>query len=216
MGIVERKERERQEMRDNILKAAKELFIKEGYEKTSIRNIAESIEYSPATIYLYFKDKDEIFYTLHVDGFNLLLEKMQQTEGIEDPLEKLYQIGKIYIRFGIENPEMYDLMFIMRSPISKIKEKEEGNWNTGNCAFQYFLNTIQSCIDKQYINIQDTFLASMMIWSFVHGMVSLYVRERFSVMNLSKEQIYQMLDVSLKKECEILESETYKLKKRQA
>jgi AcrR family transcriptional regulator len=213
MGILERKEREKQEMRDNILKIAKELFIKEGYEKTSIRNIAESIEYSPATIYLYFKDKDEIFYTLHVDGFNLLLEHMKQTERIENPLEKLYEIGKIYIRFGIENPEMYDLMFIMRSPIAKIREKEEGNWNTGNCAFQYFFSTVQSCIEKRYIKIQDAFLASMMIWSFVHGMVSLYVRERFSVMNLSDEQIYTMLHASLKKECEVLESEEYKLMK---
>jgi AcrR family transcriptional regulator len=61
MGILERKEREKQEMRDLILNVATEMFIEEGYDKTSIRKIADKIEYSPATIYLYFKDKDEIF-----------------------------------------------------------------------------------------------------------------------------------------------------------
>ena len=55
MGVTERKERERQEMRQRILDAAQQVFVEEGYEKASIRNIAERIEYSPATIYLYFK-----------------------------------------------------------------------------------------------------------------------------------------------------------------
>ena len=61
MGISERKEREKLEMRRKIVDVAKDLFIHEGFEKTSIRQIAEKIEYSPATIYLYFKDKTEIF-----------------------------------------------------------------------------------------------------------------------------------------------------------
>jgi AcrR family transcriptional regulator len=50
MGISERKERERQEMRERIIEASMKMFIEEGYEKTSIRNIAEKIEYSPATL----------------------------------------------------------------------------------------------------------------------------------------------------------------------
>ena len=60
MGIAERKEREKMEMHDRILQAATVMFLEDGYEKTSIRNIADKIEYSPATIYLYFKDKDEL------------------------------------------------------------------------------------------------------------------------------------------------------------
>ena len=57
MGVTERRERERQAVRQEILDAARALFIEEGYEKTSMRKIAEKIEYSPTTIYLYFKDK---------------------------------------------------------------------------------------------------------------------------------------------------------------
>ena len=61
MGIPDRKEREKQELRDLILKEARALFLEEGFEKTSLRKIAERIEYSPTTIYLYFKDKNEQF-----------------------------------------------------------------------------------------------------------------------------------------------------------
>jgi len=60
MGLKERKERDKLEMKDRILQSAHQLFVEKGFEQVSIRNIAEAIEYSPATIYLYFKDKDEI------------------------------------------------------------------------------------------------------------------------------------------------------------
>ena len=72
MAIKERKEREKQDMRNLIIESATQLFLKQGYDKTSIRSIAEDIEYSPATIYLYFKDKDEIFYVIHENAFALL------------------------------------------------------------------------------------------------------------------------------------------------
>lgn len=65
MGIKQRKDREREEMKDLILDAAKRISIEEGFSKVSIRKIAEEIEYSPGTIYLYFKNRDEILFELH-------------------------------------------------------------------------------------------------------------------------------------------------------
>jgi AcrR family transcriptional regulator len=61
MGVKERKAREKETLRQDILDAARELFIREGYQAVSMRKIAEKIEYSPATIYLHFRDKDDIF-----------------------------------------------------------------------------------------------------------------------------------------------------------
>lgn len=75
MTIAARKQREKEEMRALILDAARKIFLEKGYEHTSIRNIAEKIEYSPGTIYLYFKEKDEIFHALHEEGFRRLLER---------------------------------------------------------------------------------------------------------------------------------------------
>src|SRR5665647_140284 len=111
MGIAERKERDKMEMRDRIVEAATLMFLEDGYEKTSIRNIADKIEYSPATIYLYFKDKDELFFAIHNIGFQLLLKEMEKANKIKNPLKRLREIGSIYVEFALENPEYYDLMF---------------------------------------------------------------------------------------------------------
>src|SRR3954465_10081940 len=112
MGIIERKERDRVEMRERIIDVAIEMFVKEGYEKTSIRNIAEKIEYSPATLYLYYKDKDELLYDVQKQCFEKLDLEFQHAVTAEDPFERLKQICHTYVHYGIDHPELYDLMFI--------------------------------------------------------------------------------------------------------
>ena len=73
MGIVERREREREEVRRKILDAARELFMAEGYERVTMRRIADAIEYSPTTIYNHFKDKDDLVNALCHEEFSQLL-----------------------------------------------------------------------------------------------------------------------------------------------
>lgn len=193
MGITERKEREKQEMRDRILETAKQLFLEEGYDKTSIRNIAERIEYSPGTIYLYFADKDEIFHELHFRAFELLKDQMKKgIAGIEDPLVQLHKLGEIYLDFGIYNPELYDLMFVMRAPVAKLLACEQ-HWNQGEDCFSFFHTIVKNAIEKGAIRKMDSFVASMMIWSQVHGMVTLFVRDRFTVMGFADQDIQRML-----------------------
>ena len=84
MGILERKERDKLEMRLMILEAAKEVFVSEGFEKASIRAIAERIEYSPATIYLYFKDKNDLLFEIYST-----FRKAQKVAESEDNFHKM-------------------------------------------------------------------------------------------------------------------------------
>ena len=199
MGIAERKERDKQEMYDKILHAATLMFLEDGYEKTSIRNIAEKIEYSPATIYLYFKDKDELFFAIHNIGFQKLLKEMEKANKIKNPLKRLHAIGVIYIEFALSNPEYYDLMFIMRAPMNALKEKhgDEQCWTYGETTFGILTATVTECIEQKLVRIKDPVMASMYTWSSVHGLVSLKIRDRFKVMNLDEPQIKKMLLQSL-------------------
>src|SRR3954466_4219538 len=112
MGVKERKERQKLEMKDLILQSAHQLFLNKGFEKVSIRNIADAIEYSPATIYLYFKDKNELLFALHQNGFVKMVKEFQPLLTLNDPFAKLVEMGRSYIRFAVENPELFDLMFI--------------------------------------------------------------------------------------------------------
>lgn len=196
MGIVERKEREKQELRERILDAAVQVFAEEGYENTSIRSIAKRIEYSPATIYLYFKDKNELLFAIHEVGFELLLKEMQKVATIENPLERLREIARTYIQFSIDHPEHYNLMFILMAPMEVIEKKEP--WNEGQNAFGFLQMVIQECQDKGLIKKGESKEWAFFNWAFVHGLVSLHLRCRMMVMQQTEEEdralIYKAVD----------------------
>jgi AcrR family transcriptional regulator len=191
MAIKERKERERQEMRGKILEAAREMFLEEGYDKTSIRNIAEKIEYSPGTIYQYFEDKDEIFFIIHQEGFDKLFEMMAVVNEISNPVEKLKTLGQIYMQFAIENPELYDLMFIMRAPMNRLLEKKK-DWERGFTSFEFLESIVNECIEKKLIRFNESKIAAVAIWAYVHGLISLYIRDRFKMLN--EEEIEKIMN----------------------
>ncbi|MCU0448183.1 MAG: TetR/AcrR family transcriptional regulator, partial [Microscillaceae bacterium] len=159
MAIKERKEREKQEMRERILEVAKQMFLKDGYDKTSIRNIADKIEYSPGTIYQYFEDKDEIFFIIHQQGFDQLFAMMAQVNEIPNPLERLKTLGKVYMQFAIENPELYDLMFIMRAPMNNLLEKKK-EWERGFASFDFLESIVKECIEQKMIRFTETKIAT--------------------------------------------------------
>src|SRR5262245_740434 len=105
--MADRRERERHEMRERIIEAARRLFVTEGYDRTTLRRIAEEIEYTPGAIYAYFKDKDAILYALHQQGFEQLGRRMAEAvAGAGNPLVALERIGREYLAFAVENPEM--------------------------------------------------------------------------------------------------------------
>ncbi len=184
MGIKERKELEKQEMRKLILDTAMKLFLEKGFENITIRQIAEKIEYSPATIYLYFKDKDEIMYTLHREGFEELYRWQQKILPVKDPKKRLRRHAEMYVSFALENPEYYDLMFIKRAPFKKIKEmklKEGMNWEIGMRSYDLLKKNIEDCMEAGMFRNTDIDVAAFSMWSYVHGIVSLIIRERCSI-----------------------------------
>lgn len=177
MGISERKERNKKEMRENILIAARTLFIRDGYENVSIRKIAEEIEYSPTTIYLYFKDKDEIFYQLYSDAFDQFYKYQLEAQIIEEPVERLRVHGEKYLKFAIENPEYYDLMFISVVPMKPFECGEKTD-PPGRKTFDLLLQNIRDCQDKGLFKDIPEHAAALYVWSSVHGLATLYLKKR--------------------------------------
>jgi AcrR family transcriptional regulator len=179
MGIAERKEKQKLEIRKMILDASMKLFVEEGFEKVSIRKIADLIEYSPTTVYLYFKDKNEILFSLHEMGFQKMGEYNGNLMEIGNPFLRLHKMGENYIRFGLENPEYYDLMFIQRAPMEVLEEKGHCEWKEGDAALDRLQETIAEAIEKGLIDPGNPQAISMAVWSMVHGLVSLAIRRRF-------------------------------------
>lgn len=180
MGITERREREKQELRDKILDKAREILMREGQDNLSIRNIAAAVEYSPATIYLYFKDKDEIVYELMEMGFAMMIKDLQHGFTEPDPVERIRIIGQGYVSFGLRNPEWYDIMFNAPQPIQHL-EKCQAEWGHGISLFEFLVETCQSIIDQRRTYVHEARLFALHLWSAVHGLVNLARSQRLEM-----------------------------------
>src|ERR1700733_8605016 len=197
MGIVERKEKQKQEIHKQILEASMKLFVEQGFANVSIRKIADLIEYSPTTVYLYFKDKDEILFELHTIGFQKFDAMNDELVSIQNPLVRLHKMGENYLNFGMENPEYYDLMFVQPSPMVTLSEMECSDWKNGDAAMRRLRDTLTDCMEQGFIAKADPAVLSLSIWSMVHGLVSLAICGRMEKFIPGKEYIIPVMMQSL-------------------
>lgn len=117
MAISERREREKEEMKELILSAAEIIACSEGYDKISIRKIAKKIEYSPSIIYHYFSDKDEIINHLIQRGYKEIILAISSANITSDlPEEQLKEMTKNYINAALKMPDEYIAAQLSKSP----------------------------------------------------------------------------------------------------
>ncbi len=188
MGIAERKAKEKDDLKSLILIGAEKLFVEKGIEQTTIRNIADTIDYSVGTVYVYFKDKNAILHALHTKGFTQLGGNFKILYNVSDPMERLRAMGKVYITFALENPDMYDLMFSMRAPMDFLESAHEDEWDEGTATFEVLRNTVSQCIAGDHFKGHDLEPLSFMIWSMVHGMCNLEIGRRTIGVNLKEPE----------------------------
>lgn len=199
MGLAERKEREKEELKELILNASKKILLREGQEGLSIRKIAAAIEYSPATIYLYYKDKDAILHELMEMGFMLMNKYMVSAFAEQDPVERIHAIGAAYVKFGLENKDWYDLMFNSDKPMKHIEKCME-DWNEGMAMFNFLTMTCSEVIQKLKLKGLEDRILALHLWSLVHGLVNLAMTDRLDIVekNNSKVLINKTLESVLK------------------
>lgn len=171
---MERRQRERAEFREEVLAAAREIVLAEGFDALSMRKIADAIEYAPGTIYLYFKSRDEIAHELCSRGFSELLAALAPAVSIQDPVKRLAEIGARYVRFGLEHPETYRLIFMEdpRFTDAVFNEKEPGS--PGEQALQTLVGAFDELRAQKRLRVKTSSskLADAM-WASVHGIVAL-------------------------------------------
>lgn len=163
-------------MRRLILDAALRLFREKGYEGVNMRNIAEAIEYSPATLYLYYKDKNELYFALQFEAAAAKRDHLAPAMEVADPMARLIDFGRRYIDFGFKHPDLYDLLFITKAPMEHIENQE--CWTLGIATHTFFVETVQDCVEHRYFKSTDAETIAYTLWCHAHGMVSLFIRER--------------------------------------
>ena len=174
MGTKERRTREKEQLRRQILSAARELFVNQGYENVSMRKIANKIEYSPTTIYLYFKDKADLLDSVCKETLLSLLNTLELLKRDKsDPIEVLRKSGKAYVEFGLKYPQDYKLTFVVRPQFQKGLGLGEGS--VGERVFNYLRATVSECIRQKAFRQVEVEITGQALWSAVHGVTLLLI-----------------------------------------
>ena len=174
MGVKERRAREKELLRRQILSAARELFVNEGYENVSMRKIADRIEYSPTTIYLYFKDKADLLDSVCQETLLSLLNTLEELKKDKsDPVETLKKSGRTYVEFGLKYPQDYKLTFVIRPQFQEGLGLQEGS--IGEKVFDYLRAVVSECIQQKMFRQVDVETTGQVMWSAVHGITLLLI-----------------------------------------
>lgn len=168
MGIKERRDVEKAEMKQKIMTAAIEIIEQEGYEKLSIRKIASRIEYSPTTIYLYYKDKAEIIKDMAQKLYGKVMDNLSQQDTVVSADQKVHKMMRIFIQTLCEEPEM--VKAVMFSGVNVIFANDSTDGKPTNSGIAMFDELLADGI-KQAVFRPVTAGHSWMIVSAMLGFV---------------------------------------------
>lgn len=165
-----RREKYKAELRADILAAAREIFVRDGYEAFTIRKLARQVGFSPGNIYVYFKDKNEIFDSLVDQSFADLLAVLPQPDDTnrEDPVSLLRRSLRTYVKFGLEHPEHYRFSFLLQPAVQPRPHKQRA-------AYESLLRKVRLCIGSTKFKTNDAELAAQALWAAAHGVTSLFI-----------------------------------------
>ncbi len=200
-GSLARRERQKAETRQAILDAARELFVADGIEATTMRAIALKIGYTPTAIYHHFRDKEALIEELCVADFSALGQAMHKIGRIEDPVERLRRLGLAYADFALDNPSQYRFMFMTQQQHSS---EQLDNWSKPDeDAYEFLLHTVTEGIEagKYRPELSDPQEMAQMMWSGVHGIVSLYFThcdDPYIQWRAPRETVRTMVDVMVR------------------
>ena len=202
MGTAERREREREHVRTLILEAARDLLSEEGLSALSMRAIAERIEYSPGTIYLYFRDKDELIAQVVEEGFERLRESVERELSAlaetANAAEQYGAIGRAYVRFALENTAYFRVMFELPGSARFECTREEREAEAGPKVFDSVVETIERAGREGSFRVADARRAALIGWGMVHGLVSLYVGRHMVPDVASNEEFLVLVEEAMR------------------
>ncbi len=179
MGSAERRQRESADTRQRIVDAARDLFVRKGYEATSMRAIADRIEYTPTAIYHHFESKEALLTEVCTRDFRSLGAAFQRVGRVEDSLERLIRIGEAYVDFALEHPMHYQLMFMTVRPLPQ----EKPGILSGDPiedAYAFLRTAVEEAIAQGRLRPEytDPDQVAQMLWSTAHGLISLRIAKQ--------------------------------------
>ena len=165
-----RTKRKREQQRQDILVAARELFLREGSAHFTMRKLAREVGCVPGTLYLYFKDKNDLIAVLVEESFERLMDDLERPRTDISPLVRLKEMMHAYIEFGLANPNHYHFAFMLRRTTGLEKARPRPHRS-----YAMLLDTVRECVERQLVRQVDPNVAAQGVWVGIHGVTSLMI-----------------------------------------
>jgi AcrR family transcriptional regulator len=183
--------------RERILEEARSLFVTHGYRALTMRSIAKAMGYSHGALYYHFKEKAELFYTLIRDDFSTLLQRQKELmEAYPQPGIALLQSWMLeFIRFGLDNPNHYEIMFMMNdSEIVTYSRTEQAQ------CLDLFSAVVREVVANDYDSSDAHYTMPWSLFMSLHGFISytIHYKQTYAEVEKLAEDHVRFLCRSLK------------------
>jgi len=193
-----RREREKEERRQSILRAARVVFFENGFHRATVDDVAERAEVSKGTVYLYFESKETILAFLLLEGLDELVDKLEQAYAASEPLaadERLRRLSLAYLRFFKEDPEYFRLLMAMdrgRFQDSVTPEVYQQVLSASLDGLDWVAKAIQQGVDEETFRCCDAQQAASILWATMNGVLELMEHPlRREMIGVEREVLYQ-------------------------
>ncbi len=193
--------------REEILQAAKELFLEQGYDATTIRRIADRVGVSAPALYLYFPDKEQMMLALCDQTFGHLLRAVEEIEKtVTDPRQRIRRFGEAYLKFGLEHPDEYRLIFMGNNVPESVRKvghrmPTDDPTRPGVGGALVFQRLVAAFVEAQASGLALNYApdtCAELCWMGIHGVVSVLITKPDFPWTNRDTLINGMLDITLK------------------
>jgi AcrR family transcriptional regulator len=193
-----RREREKEERRQSILQAAREVFFEHGFHRATVGDVADRAEVSKGTVYLYFESKEMILALMLLEGLDELVRELEQAYAADESLpadERLRRLGRAYLRFFEQEPEYFRLLMAVdrgRFQESVTPEVYHDVLVASLEGLEMVMRAVQQGIDEGLFRRCDVRQAASVLWATMNGVLQLMEHPlRREIVGMDRGSLYQ-------------------------
>lgn len=180
-------------LREDILEVSRNLLVKDGFGKMSMRKIANRAGVSATSIYLHFQNKDELLLALIETSIAKLSSALEKNLiDSDDSITKLEKMAQSFVDFALENPQEYEIIYMVRPEEMPKFPKEK--FQQIRKIYQLLADIISEGKRAGALNVDDPLMSSYMIWAQLHGVASVIISRRLDTRIPDEEFVSQAVD----------------------
>lgn len=180
-------------LREDILEVSRNMLVKDGFGKMSMRKIAKLAGVSATSIYLHFQNKDELLLALIESSIaKLALALEENLTDSDDSIMKLEKMAQSFVDFALENPQEYEIIYMVRPEEMPRFPKEK--FQQIRRIYELLAGIISEGKHTGALNVDDPLMSAYMIWAQLHGVASVIISRRLDTRIPDKEFVSQAVD----------------------